>query len=115
LSLEGTVTQYGSVMGFWRALRPRLKNPAIEIRYEELVNDLESVSRRVLKFLGVDWDERVLRFNEHARKKIVRSPTSTDVTRPIFKTAIGRWRNYQKYLEPYLEKLEPFSKAFGYE
>ena len=115
LSLEGTVAQYASVMGFWRAMQPRLKNPAIEIRYEKFVNDLESVSRCVLNFLGVDWDERVLRFNEHARNKIVRSPTSMDVTRPIFKTAIGRWHNYQKYLEPCLEKLEPFSKAFGYE
>jgi len=115
LSLEGTVAQYASVMGFWRVMQPRLKNPAIEIRYEELVNDLESASRRVLKFLGVDWDERVLRFHEHARSKIVRSPTSTDVTKPIFKTAIGRWRNYQKYLEPHLEKLEPFVKVFGYE
>jgi tetratricopeptide (TPR) repeat protein len=115
LSLEGTVTQYASVMGFWRAMQPRLKNPAIEIRYEELVNDLESASRRALNFLGVGWDERVLRFNEHARNKTVRSPTSTDVTKPIFKTAVGRWRNYQKYLEPCLERLEPFLKAFGYE
>jgi tetratricopeptide (TPR) repeat protein len=115
LSLEDTVTQYASAMGFWRAMQPRLKNPAIEIRYEELVNDPESASRRVLSFLGVEWDERVLRFNEHARNKVVRSPTSMDVTRPIFKTAIGRWHNYQKYLDPYLEKLEPFSKAFGYE
>jgi len=115
LTLEGTVTQYASVMRFWRAMQPRLKNPAIEIRYEEIVNDLESVSRRVLNFLGVDWDERVLRFNEHAQNKVVRSPTSMEVTKPIFKTAIGRWHNYQKYLEPYLEKLEPFSKAFGYE
>lgn len=115
LSLEGTVTQYASAMGFWRAMQPRLKNPAIEIRYEELVNDPEAASRRVLNFLGVDWDERVLRFNEHARNKVVRSPTATDVTRPIFKTAVGRWRNYQKYLAPFLKKLEPFSKAFGYE
>jgi len=115
LSLAGAVTQYVSAVGFWRTMQPRLKNPAIEIRYEELVNDLESVSRRVLNFLGMGWDERVLRFNEHAQKKIVRSPASMDVTRPIFKTAVGRWRNYQKYLEPYQEKLEPFSKAFGYE
>jgi len=115
LSLEGTVTQYASVMGFWRTMQPRLKNPAIEIRYEELVNDLESVARHVLGFLGVDWDERVLRFDEHARNKALRSPSATDVARPVFKTAVGRWRNYQKYLEPHLEKLEPFVKAFGYE
>ena len=115
LSLEGTVGQYALLMGFWRAMQPRLKNPAIEIRYEALVNDLESASRRVLNFLGVDWDERVLRFHEHARNKVVRSPTAADVTKPIFKTAVGRWRNYQKYLEPHLEKLTPFLKAFGYE
>jgi tetratricopeptide (TPR) repeat protein len=115
LSLEDTVTQYAAEMGFWRAMQPRLKNPAIEIRYEDLVNDLESAARRVLDFLGVDWNERVLRFNEHARNKTVWSPTSTDVTRPIFKTAIGRWRNYQKYLEPHLEKLDPLAKALGYE
>ena len=115
LSLEGTVTQYASVMKFWRTMQPRLKNPTIEIRYEELVNGLESSARRVLDFLGLDWDERVLHFDEHARNKIVRSPSAADVTRPVFKTAVGRWRNYQKYLEPHLAKLKPFLKAFGYE
>jgi len=37
------------------------------------------------------------------------------VTRPVFKSAIGRWRNYQTYLEPYLKELAPFIKAYGYE
>jgi len=73
------------------------------------------VARRTLDFLGVAWDERVLRFDEHARQKLVRSPTYADVTKPVFKTAVGRWRHYQKYLEPHLAKLEPFVKAFGYE
>jgi hypothetical protein len=37
------------------------------------------------------------------------------VTKPVFKGAVGRWRNYQKYFEPLQGKLEPFVKAFGYE
>jgi hypothetical protein len=37
------------------------------------------------------------------------------VKKPVYRGAMGRWRNYQKYLEPYLEKLEPYVKAFGYE
>jgi tetratricopeptide (TPR) repeat protein len=115
LSLDGTTTQYASVMSFWKALQPRLHNPAMEVHYEELVENLESVARRTLDFLGVAWDERVLRFNEHAKNKIIRSPTYADVSKPVFKTAIGRWHNYQKYLEPSLEKLEPFVKTFGYE
>ena len=115
LTLEGTVQQYASVMGLWRALLPRMKNPCLEVRYEEMVTDLEGVARRTLDFLGVAWDETVLRFYEHARRKPVRSPTYADVTKPIYRGAVGRWRNYQTMLDPYLSGLEPFVKAFGYE
>jgi tetratricopeptide (TPR) repeat protein len=114
LSLEGTVTQYLSVMGFWRALLPRLQNPFDEVRYEELVDDLEGTSRKALGFLGVPWDERVLRFDEHARSKSVGSPSYAEVVKPVSKRAIGRWQNYRRHLEPYLERLEPMVKALGY-
>jgi hypothetical protein len=115
LTLEGTVEEYGALMGFWLAMAPRLRNPLIQVRYEDMVNDLEAVSRKALEFLGATWDPRVLRFDEHARQKLVRSPTYADVTKPVTKGAVGRWRNYQKHLEPWLPKLEPFVKAFGYE
>jgi tetratricopeptide (TPR) repeat protein len=115
LTLEDTAQEYASTMGLWKAAAPCLGGAFLEIRYEDLVADLEGVSRRALTFLGVAWDERVLRFDEHARSKLVRSPTYAAVARPISKGAIGRWRNYQKHLEPWLETLAPFVKAFGYE
>jgi tetratricopeptide (TPR) repeat protein len=115
LTLEGTVTQYASVMGFWCAMLPRMCNPSLEVRYEELVHDLPSAARRVLDFLGVTWDANVLRYHEHARAKQVRSPSYADVAKPLFKTAIGRWRNYQKHLEPFHDKLAPFITAYGYD
>ena len=115
LSLEETATEYVSLMGFWRSMSPRLPNPAIDVRYEDVVNDVASVSRKVLSFLGLDWDERVLRFDEHAKKKLVRSPTYAEVARPISKGAVGRWKHYQEYMAPLLPKLEPFVAAFGYE
>ena len=114
LSLEGTVAEYAALMGVWTAIGPRMRNPFIEVRYEDLVEDLASVSKKVLEFLGLPWDENVLRFDEHARKKLVRSPTYADVTKPVFKGAIGRWRNYQKYLDPWTDKLQPFLDSFGY-
>jgi len=114
LSLEGTVTQYLSVMGFWRTLLPRLRNPFLEVRYEELVDDLEGTSRKTLEFLGIPWDERVLHFDEHARSKSLRSPSYAEVIKPVSKRAIGRWQNYRRHLEPYLERLEPILKALGY-
>jgi tetratricopeptide (TPR) repeat protein len=115
LSLESTVEEYTAMMTLWQTLAPLIKNPYLEVRYEDMVNDLESVARRTLDFLGVPWDARVLGFDEHARQKVVRSPTYADVTKPVYKGAVGRWRNYQKHLEPHLEKLAPFVKLFGYE
>jgi hypothetical protein len=114
LSLEGTVTQYLSVMGLWRTLLPRLQNPFIEVRYEEMVGDLEATSRKVLEFLGVPWDTRVLYFHEHARTKSLRSPSYAEVTKPVTKRAIGRWQNYRRHMEPYLARLEPMMKTLGY-
>jgi tetratricopeptide (TPR) repeat protein len=115
LTLEGTIEGYARVMGLWRTLAPMLTGHYLEVRYEEMVEDLESVSRRTLDFLNVPWSGRVLKFDEHARSKRVRSPSYADVAKPISKRAIGRWQKYQKYFEPHLDKLAPFLKAFGYD
>ena len=115
LSLEGTTEDYVVIMGLWRKLAPLMPASWLEIRYEDMVEDLESVARKTLDFLGVPWDARVLGFDEHARQRVVRSAAYADVTQPVYKRAVGHWRNYQKYLEPHLEKLEPFVKAFGYD
>lgn len=114
LSLEGTVNQYASVMGLWRSILPKLANPSVEVRYEDLVNHIEVESRRVLGFLGVSWDPAVLQFHEHARTKPVRSPSYADVVNPVYKRAVGRWRNYAAHFGPHREKLDPFVTAFGY-
>jgi tetratricopeptide (TPR) repeat protein len=115
LTLEGTVQGYASHMGLWRAVAPHLGGCFLEVRYEDLIADLEGIARRVLDFLGADWDDRVLRFNEFARRKLVRSPSYAAVAKPISRGAVGRWRNYQKHLEPWLDTLAPLVKAFGYE
>ena len=115
LTLEGTVQEYALMMGLWARLKPLMRERHIEIRYEEMVDNLERTARRVLDFVDLPWDDRVLRFDEHARQKLVRSPTYADVTKPVFKGAIGRWRNYEKFLAPHLDKLKPFLSAFGYE
>ena len=115
LTIEGTVAGYASEMGFWLKMQPRLGEQWMHVRYEELVDDLPGVARATLSFLGVEFEENVLKFHEHARTKRVKSPTRADVVKPLYRTAMGRWRNYQKYLEPHLAGLEPFLKAFQYD
>jgi len=115
LSLEGTVNQYANVMGFWLEMRPRMGNQWLQVRYEEMIEDLPAVARSVLEFLGVGFEDNVLKFYEHARAKRVKSPSHADVQKPLYRTAVGRWRNYQKHLEPYLPGLERFLKTFNYQ
>ena len=114
LSLEGTVNQYANVMGFWLEMLPRMGDRWIYVRYEALIDDLASKARSVLEFLGLGFEENVLKFYEHAGTKRVNSPSHADVQKPLYRTAVGRWRHYQKYLEPYMTALERFLKAFNY-
>ena len=114
LSIEGTVKQYASAMGFWLDMRPRMGGQWIEVRYEEMIENLPAVTLSTLSFLGVEFEENVLKFYEHARTKRVKSPSHAEVLKPLYKSAVGRWRNYQKYLGPYMTRLEPFLKAFNY-
>jgi hypothetical protein len=114
LSLEGAVNQYASVMGFWLEMLPRMGNQGMPVRYEAMVDDLPTVARSVLEFLGIGFEDQVLKYREHARTKRVNSPAYADVQKPLYRTAVGRWRNYEEYLEPYLRGLDRFLKEFNY-
>ncbi len=114
LTLEGTVKKYVRMMQAWMKLRGMIRNAWIEVRYEDMVANLEREARRVLAFLGLPWDDCVLEYHRRAQTKHVHSPTYEAVTKPIYSSSVGRWRNYSKHLEPYLENLQPFVEAFGY-
>lgn len=114
LTMEETVDQYAFVMDLWLQARPKLVQPWIEVRYEDLVDDPEKEAMRVTRFLGLSWHEAQADPAAHARSKVVRSPTHSDVTQPVYRRALGRWRAYGKHLAPFESKLEPFLTAFGY-
>jgi hypothetical protein len=115
LSLEETVRQYASTLGFWLVMRERLEDRWIEVRYEDMVDDLAGVARSTLRFLDVEFVESVLRFHDHALGKRVKSPSYAEVRKPVYRSAVGRWRNYGTHLEPYLDGLDRFVRAFGYD
>jgi tetratricopeptide (TPR) repeat protein len=114
LSLAGAAEYYARVMATWLKVREMTTSPWLEFRYEDVVAHLEAEARKILEFLGLPWDDKVLKFYEHAREKIVRSPTYQDVTQPVYHKSVGRWKNYAQQLEPALEALAPYVKEFGY-
>jgi hypothetical protein len=105
---------YAETMRHWLWWRPRLDWPSCEIRYERIIAEPFDETRRVADFLGLNWDSSMLDERRRLERKAVRTPTYDDVTKPLYTRAIGRWENYEQYLQPGLRVLQPFLDALSY-
>ena len=74
-----------------------------EVRYEEVVDDLERQARRMLDFCGLQWDPACLAF--HKNERLVMTPSDVQVRQPIYRCSVGRWRHYEQHLGPLLAEL----------
>ena len=74
------------------------------VEYESLLADQEGESRRLIRYLGLDWDARCLAFHENARPVHVLS--GHQVRQPIYTASAGRWKRYERQLAPLIEVLE---------
>ena len=66
------------------------------IDYERLVEDLEGESRRLIEFLGLDWESGCLDF--HRTERRVFTASAWQVRQPLYRRSAGRWRRYARYL-----------------
>lgn len=115
LDIEDTAHFYAATMNLWIHYKRAVGDLRyLEYRYEDLVSDFESVSRKVLKFIGAEWTADIETFHEQASGRVVRTPSYIDVASPLYSRAIGRWRHYAAELEPARNTLSPFVEQFGY-
>jgi predicted Zn-dependent protease len=75
------------------------------VHYERLVTDTEAEVRRLLEYCRLPFDAACLRFHESPRA--VATASSEQVRRPIYREALGHWRNYAPWLEPLRLALGP--------
>jgi tetratricopeptide (TPR) repeat protein len=101
-TLGGYYQQYERLMGHWKAVLPM---PVLEVCYEELVEDLEGVSRRIVAFCDLPWHDACLSFYKTLRT--VRTSSNRQVRRPVYKRSVGYWKNYEAHLGLLLEALGP--------
>ncbi len=73
------------------------------LSYEDLVEDLERETRRLLDHLGLPFDEACLRFHENPRP--IHTPSAQQVRRPITREGLERWRDYEHWLRPLKAEL----------
>ncbi|HDZ22498.1 hypothetical protein LCGC14_0467740 [marine sediment metagenome] len=92
--------QYERLMAHWRNVLPL---DILEVPYEDLVDDQEGLSRKIVDFCGLPWDQRCLEFHRNTRQ--VKTSSAVQVRKPIYKTSVARWRNFQRHLGPFVGQL----------
>ena len=92
----------GRLMEHWKSVLPL---PILDVGYEDIVDDQEAASRRIIDFLGLNWDEACLEF--HFSGRIVHTASNWQVRKPIYRTAIGRAKGYEALLGPLKNVLPP--------
>jgi tetratricopeptide (TPR) repeat protein len=93
--------KYAELMDHWRDVLPEAR--LLDIRYEDVIADLETSARRIVGHCGLDWDPGCIAFHEARRP--VRTASASQVRRPIYRTSEGRWREYRDHLGPLLASL----------
>ena len=92
--------RYHHLMALWRE---RFPGRFLDVRYEEVVTDLEGNARRILDYLDLPWEDACGEF--HRQDSAVTTASAVQVREPAHTRSVGRWRHYQRQLEPALAIL----------
>jgi tetratricopeptide (TPR) repeat protein len=91
---------YLELMRHWDAVLP---GRVLHVQHEDVVDDLESNVRRILDFCGLSFEPGCIEF--HKTERSVRTASSEQVRRPIFREGLEQWKNYEPWLGPVREGL----------
>jgi Sulfotransferase family len=94
---------YLKLMEHWRSILPA--DAFLEIQYEDLVADRETLTRKIIAFCGLPWDDACLHSNRNRRE--VRTASVWQARQPVYRTSVERWRRYEPWLGQLRELLSP--------
>jgi predicted Zn-dependent protease len=80
------------------------------VTYERIVEDTEAEVRRLLEYCGLPFEVGCLRFYENDRA--VRTASSEQVRRPIYRDGVDQWRHYEQWLRPLERALGPVLESY---
>ena len=91
------------IMEYWQEC---LEIPILELHYESMVQNQLFETRRIIDFLGLDWDDSCLNF--HKSNLVARTISYDQVNRKMYSTSDGRWKNYEKHLQPFADLVSDY-------
>lgn len=115
-TLEGAARYYDAAMALWQRHRAQHPLAVVTVRYEALVDDLESQVRPALEHLGVGWDARVEGFAAHALGRgWIRTPSYQQVSQGLYTSARARFTKYLPHFSAEARALlDPWVARHGY-
>ncbi len=103
-SLPGIAHYYGQYLEMMNYWQRGLALPILDVQYEEVVTNPEVQIRRLLEFLGLEWEPACVEF--HRNRRVVRTASSDQVRQPMYRSSVGRHRNYSVHLAEFFAALQ---------
>jgi tetratricopeptide (TPR) repeat protein len=115
LDIRMAAEYYDAAMRLWTRSKEVLPIQVCTIVYEELIADPEASLKPLIDFLGLDWRGELLDHRSTAKARAaIGTPSFNQVTQPLTRAPSGRWKRYEKQLEPVLPILLPWAERLGY-
>lgn len=92
--------QYERLMAHWHKVLP---GRILDINYEDTIADPEYWTRKLIDYVGLEWDDACLA--PHKLERSVKTASIWQVRQPIYKTSVQRWKHYEPYIQPLLDAL----------
>lgn len=113
LELESAARYYDAAMTLLERAK-KLPLRFLQVRYEDVVADLEAAARNLAAFLDLPFEPAMLAFSATARRRDIATPSARQVIQPLYSRSVGRWRAYAPNLAPVLPILAPWAQRYGY-
>jgi len=97
-SVEDIARYYRTYLNLMEHWDKALPGRVLRVHHEDVVTDLGSSVRRLLEYCGLEFEPSCIDF--HKTERSVRTPSSEQVRRPIFREGLEQWKNYERWLEP---------------
>ena len=94
--------EYTRLMHHWKSL---FSDRIYDIKYENMIENQEEESRKLILACDLKWDESCLSF--YKSDSVVSTASKWQVRRPIYKTSVEKWKNYEPYIDELIENLDP--------
>jgi len=115
-NLQDSASFYHKVMLLWDRYQSVFDLNVHTIKYEEIIDNYEQALKPLLSFLDLPWDDAMRNYKETALKRgNINTPSYNQVTKPLYKSAQGRWKHYEKQMTDSFPVLSPWCDYFDYE